>query len=80
MTIRDKMAAWIVSALHAYGGSASVVEVAKYIWENHRKELEEAGDYFYRWQYDMRWVAQKLRDAGTLEKVIGTNRSWSLKN
>jgi hypothetical protein len=54
---------WVHDAVRANGGKATIVQVAKYIWNNHKSELEESGDLFYTWQYDMRWGAQALRDA-----------------
>lgn len=52
---------WIVQALKANGGRASLLAVAKHIWQNHRSELEEDERVFYTWQYRMRWAAMKLR-------------------
>ena len=55
---------WVYEALAANGGSATIVIVAKHIWDKHGQELRAAGDLFFTWQYDMRWAAQKLRDKG----------------
>jgi len=40
---------WLIEALNHYGGKASIVQVCKYIWENHNQELENSGDLFYTW-------------------------------
>ena len=52
---------WVVEALKAQGGSAPLIDVAKHIWKAHRADLEQAGDLFFTWQYDMRWAATGLR-------------------
>jgi hypothetical protein len=54
-------------ALVALGGKAPLAKVAQHIWENHETELRDSGELFYTWQYDMRWAAQKLRDAHKLQ-------------
>jgi hypothetical protein len=56
----------IIDALISYGGVATMLNVSKWIWENHQSDLEEKGDLFYRWQYEMRWAATSLRKEGTL--------------
>ncbi|WP_072391806.1 hypothetical protein [Hyphomicrobium sp. CS1BSMeth3] len=68
----------VVEALNEAGGSASLVEVAKYIWRTREQELRESGDLFYTWQYDMRWAAQRLRDRGVLQSASPAERNWAL--
>lgn len=77
MTAKEKMSDWIVGALEHHGGSASIVDVAKHIWEHHEPELRASGDYFYKWQYQMRWDAQRLRDEGHLAKGH-QGQNWAL--
>jgi len=67
---------WIVDALRDLGGSGSVTDVAKKIWEGHEDELRASGDLFFTWQYDMRWAAQRMRNSGTLGE-IEKGSSWS---
>jgi hypothetical protein len=38
---------WITEALGKLGGSGSVVDVCKTIWNNHKGELRESGDLFF---------------------------------
>lgn len=52
---------WVLQALKAQGGSATVLQVAKHIWTHHEHDLRASGDLFCRWQYDMRWAALELR-------------------
>ncbi|NGM44687.1 hypothetical protein G5B31_03975 [Rhodobacter sp. SGA-6-6] len=76
MATKADLENWVIEAIRATGGEASIVEVAKYIWANFRKELEGSGDLFYTWQYDMRWAAQNLRGA---TKLTFSGRKWALK-
>lgn len=78
MLTRDVLEDWVLNALVASGGVGSPASVAKHIWEHHRADLEGAGDLFYTWQYDMRWAAQRLRDAGKLAKANNRNVPWRL--
>lgn len=71
MATKMDLARWLLEALHATGGSAHHVRVAEVIWTEHEDELRDSGDLFYTWQYDLRWAAQALRDAGSLQAVEG---------
>jgi hypothetical protein len=51
---------WIIDGLRANGGRVHFIEVAKHIWKHHRKEIEASGDFFYKWQYELRWAANQL--------------------
>ncbi len=66
MLVRDDLRPWIVDALTALGGRASVVQVCKHVWQHHELELRQGGDLFFTWQYDIRWAATKLHNEGTL--------------
>jgi hypothetical protein len=61
MTTRDDLEAWLIQALTASGGAGTIVQACKYIWEEHEDELRSSGDLFYTWQYDVRWMANRLR-------------------
>jgi len=55
------------------------VDVAKDIWTHHEEELKASGKLFYTWQYEMRWAAQKLRDAHKLAySKTGRQQVWQL--
>jgi hypothetical protein len=75
MITRAELEEWILESIRRRGGEASVIEVAKDLWHEHEDDLRGSGDLFYRWQYDMRWVADGLRKAGRL-KLSG--RKWAL--
>ncbi len=79
MAGKEQLRPWIVEALEAYGGSAHLVKICEHVWRNHEQELRASGDLFFTWQYDIRWVAQTLRDEGTLAKVAGSRAGiWTL--
>ena len=81
MTLKNdgRLALWIVEALEAHGGSASIVEICRHIWKKRESELRKSGDDFFTWQYDMRWVGNKLRTEGALQpKTRGDRGPWRL--
>ena len=69
MITRDVLMDWVLEALRDLGGQGSVLDVSKRVWQRHGQELQKADDLFYTWQYDLRWAAQKLRNAGKLKPV-----------
>jgi hypothetical protein len=78
MSKQETLIPWVYQAVKDAGGEASVIEVAKYIWKNHRPELEKS-DLLYTWQYDMRWAAQKLRDQKKFSSTAAQgSRKWKL--
>ncbi len=70
MLARDDLKGLVMEALKERG-KGTVLEVCKYIWKHHEADLRDSGDLFYKWQYDVRWAAQKLRDSG---KIIQENK------
>ncbi|MGY6706833.1 MAG: hypothetical protein ACXIVF_00790 [Rhizobiaceae bacterium] len=71
---------WVVDALRAAGGSASILYVSKHIWDNHQADLKAGGDLFYTWQYDMRWAATELRKRDRMVSAAEDLRGkWTLK-
>ena len=42
MTDVDSMKPMVVAALEFHGGMATLIEVAKYIWEHYQNDLEDA--------------------------------------
>lgn len=76
---RNSLKAWILEALRQLGGSATIVQVCQRVWQMHEGDLQEAGDLFFTWQYDIRWAAQHLRNSGRLRPVNGDrHRRWEL--
>ncbi len=80
MATREDLQDWVVRALESLGGTGTIVQVAKHIWENHSEELQSSGDLFYTWQYDMRWAATKLRNGKQiLPAEVSQKGEWRLK-
>ncbi|WP_279479310.1 hypothetical protein [Aureimonas sp. SK2] len=78
--MREHFVEWVIAALKAYDGEATIVEVCRHIWEHHEGQLREAGDHFFTWQYDVRWAANQLARKGFLEYGRrGRNNLWILK-
>jgi hypothetical protein len=72
---------WTTEALSELGGEGSIVDVCQVVWRRHEHDLRASGNLFYTWQYDIRWAAQKLRDAGQLEAMHGArgrSQPWRL--
>jgi hypothetical protein len=79
MATKKDLQNWITEALIANRGSATLLEICKYVWANHEKDLRQSGDLFFTWQYDIRWAATSLREKG---KILPANQSprgiWEL--
>lgn len=69
MASRADLLTWVRDGLLKLGGRGRVPEVARQIWEEHEADLRAAGDFFYTWQYDMRWAALHLRKQGVLDSA-----------
>jgi hypothetical protein len=68
MLTRQGLEPLIVEALQSAGGSLSLKDINKSIWQNHQHELEESGDFFYIWQYELRWAGEALDKAGIIKR------------
>ena len=80
MYTRDHLKVWVYEAIQHHGGEARLLDVAKYIWHNHERELQDSGDLFFKWQYDMRWAANVLRHENKLLRPKDTKRGyWAIK-
>jgi hypothetical protein len=76
---KGDLQALVVEALRALGGSGTVVDVSRFIWERHEEELRRSGDLFYTWQYDVRWAAHQLRRKRIVKSVGASPRGvWEL--
>jgi hypothetical protein len=72
---------WIVEALTQLGGTGSIIDVCRVVWQRHEADLRASGDLYYTWQYDLRWAATKLRHAGILAETESKSRHpWRLAN
>ena len=77
MAVRDVLRDWLVEALESMGGSGSVLEVSRQVWRRHQRDIENAGDLLYTWQYDLRWAATALRKTGRLAEN-SRGEPWTL--
>jgi hypothetical protein len=79
MAMKHDLVDWVRDAVARSGGSATLVEVARDIWDKHESELRALRDLFYTWQYDMRWAAQTLRDTGKFKPTGAAQKGrWEL--
>lgn len=77
MASKADLVDWLVECLEALGGTASLLDVSKELWQRHEEDLRDSGDLFYTWQYDLRWAATKLRKQGRLAEN-GPREPWRL--
>lgn len=69
----------VKEALESAGGSATIVSIARYIWNSYEDDLKESGDLFYTWQYDIRWAANELRRKGEMKGAKSSPKGvWEL--
>ena len=66
MITKEGLGEWLVEALKASGGSASIINVCKYVWDKYENDLKDSGELFFTWQYDIRWAASRLREKGVM--------------
>ena len=79
MATRDDLVSWVEEAPRENEGEATVIDVARHIWENHEHELKLSGNLFFTWQYDMRWAALKLRKSGIISPADAIEKGrWRL--
>lgn len=69
MATKSDLVVWVEDAIRSRGGSAKLLDVAKYIWGEHETDLRASGDLFFKWQYDMRWAANQLRRSGVMRSA-----------
>lgn len=51
------------------GESATMMTIFRKFWKDHKSELNENDDFFYTWNYDIRWAATKLRKEGRMKNA-----------
>ena len=80
MASRVDLQQWVIEALEAQGGTATIVEVARHLWSHHEAELRNSGDLFYTWQYDMRWACTRLRERKIVQPAeVSARGDWKLQ-
>jgi hypothetical protein len=80
MAGRKDLVDWVHAALTALGGKAKIARICEHIWRNHESDIRGSGDFFFIWQYEMRWAGDMLVRAGRItKKVPGEPGTWALK-
>ncbi len=64
---RNSIQDLLIEALENNSGSANIVTIRKYVWKFYEMDLRKSGNFFYTWQYDIRWAATQLRDSGRIK-------------
>lgn len=81
MATKKDLRKWLLEALRALGGRASIVDICKFVWEKYKSDLNASDDLFYTWQYDIRWQATYLRKEGVLVAAKDSPQGiWELKS
>jgi len=79
MSFRVNLEQWIIDALRDRGGSETITDVARYIWQHHEREIRSSDNHFFDWQYEMRWAARRLRQAGKMKSAESSPKGqWML--
>lgn len=79
MLTRHDLLTVLYDSLKSLGGSATIIEVSKYIWDHYEKELRKSNNLFFTWQYDVRWAATMLRKKGEMKSSdISPKGLWEL--
>mgnify|MGYP001183482576 FL=1 len=73
------MTEWVEEALKALGGSATILEISRYVWDNHEHDIRNEGDLLYEWQHELRWAGDLLRREGLIRPSDVSPRGvWEL--
>ena len=81
MMTKNDLKRLVVEALRSLGGSASLIDVSRFVWEHHELELRESGALFYSWQYEQRWAAHELRVNGSMRPAdVSPPGVWELQS
>lgn len=76
---RETMTEWVVEALDQLGGSGTILEISRRVWDRHEPDIRAAGDLLYEWQYELRWAGDILRRDGVLRPTDEVPRGiWEL--
>lgn len=69
----------LYASVKAMGGQTNIIDVCKYVWEHYQTDLENSGELFYSWQYDIRWAATELRKIGRMKAAeISPRGIWEI--
>jgi hypothetical protein len=66
---REDLKPIILTALGSAGKKEKIAKIAKFVWDNYETDLKASGDFFYTWQYELRWAGDQLVKEGLLDKT-----------
>jgi hypothetical protein len=73
--------AWVADALRELGGSATLSQLNKTVWQRRGSAFVMDDELAYSWQYETKRAAEQLRKEGV---VVPANESprgvWSLRD
>lgn len=76
---REIMTDWVEQALRELGGSATILQICKHVWQSHEHDIRNEGDLIFEWQYEIRWAGDLLRRDGVIRPADGSKRGiWEL--
>jgi hypothetical protein len=79
MITKNDLPSYVIEALKAKRGSASILDVCKYVWAKHEKDIRSTDGLFYTWQYDIRWAATELRNSKIMKPAeVSPKGIWEL--
>jgi len=79
MKTRKDLCDWIVEALKALNGKATIAKVREQIWLLHKDDLVNSGNLHFTWNDDIYWAATQLRAKGILQNAKATSKNvWAL--
>ncbi|MEM1484185.1 hypothetical protein V6615_04790 [Oscillospiraceae bacterium PP1C4] len=69
----------LYKAIKDMGGKTNIIDVCKLVWKSYQNDLENSGDLFYTWQYDIRWAATELRKTKRMKAAEQSPRGiWEI--
>lgn len=76
---REIMTEWVAEAIRAHGGSATILDIARHVWDNREADIREVPNLLYEWQYELRWAGNLVRRDGVIRPADTSPRGvWEL--
>ena len=75
---KNELPEYLHKTLKNIGGSGTLIDVCKEFYSENEQELQNSGDLFYTWQYDIRWAATALRKNGIMLPAKENGGAWTL--
>lgn len=76
---REDLPAALYVVMKKMGGEGTLLDICKEFWNQFESDLQNSGDLFYTWQYDIRWAATTLRKLGKMEDASNCEKGvWKI--